>query len=202
MAKKGTIAIKFDDLLPYRDLLNRWIGATKEEIAHHSQRGELRAYSKYKGPIQGIVWCENKTLYMSEFNPQHIDVDTLPDFVLKEDVARLEQENPEYIGKFLQNDLSIANFIKTDLQPLHEGMRLFSAIEVMKLLQITPMEFLRYINGYYVYEDEQCVSIKREVRLVTTDEIDFQEWTLNEPFFDKNSFVFTNVYKKDLLRKC
>lgn len=189
MAKEGTIAIKLEDLLPYKELRHRWLGATTEEIAYHTQKGELRAYSKYKGPIQGVVWCENSQL----------DFKGIPDFVLKEDVAKLEQKNPEYIGKFSESNLPLANFAETYLQPLHDGMRLFSAIEVIKLLKITPIEFLDFINGKYWGEGENGTY---RIRLKTTDEIRFQNCEYNDQFFNIDELSTINIYKKDLLNFC
>ena len=112
MALDGTTAILETQLLPKEELYKRWDGATHEEIAGHFNKGELRAYERHKGPINGILWCKPGHVYyqdrMDYSNPGLYEYsDDYCDYFLLEDVVRCEIEHPEYIGNVTPESLGL-----------------------------------------------------------------------------------------------
>ena len=112
MALEGTEPILEAQLLPKKNLYKRWIGATLEEIAIHVHKGELHAYEIYKGPINGIIWCKKGYIHYDSnisYSDPHLYSydDESCDYFLLEDITRLENQYPEYIGNISPKSLGI-----------------------------------------------------------------------------------------------
>ena len=211
MALEGTIAILEKDLLPKEDLYKRWIGATPEEIAAHFEKGELQAYARYKGPINGVIWCKPGYISyrdcqdylnpsLSEFHDEYCD------YFLLQNVNQCESAHPEYLGNITPEGLGLGQpqySIEAEGNPLHAGLATITADEAIKHLEITPIDLVDELNGYQIFNDEGRVIGYR--RLVTVDEGDFREYAdsgLNEPFFNMRSLSTVKIYKIELDRYC
>lgn len=82
--------------------------------------------------------------------------------------------------------------------PLHDGLQTYSAWQVIKLFELTPVEFLDMVNGTNLYDaSNHCVY----QRLVTTEEFEFRQCTADK-YFGKENLTDIKVYKKDLLYFC
>ncbi|MGD9576021.1 hypothetical protein [Desulfovibrio sp.] len=93
-------------------LYKRWFGATREEIARHFDKGELRAYEHYKGPINNVIWCNPGQIYYQSrqdySNPGLYEyLDDQCSYFLLEDVLQCEKLHPEYIGNVSAEDLGL-----------------------------------------------------------------------------------------------
>lgn len=199
MAKEGTIPYPERDIMRAQDLLNRWIGATEEEIVIHNQKGELQAFKRHKGPIKGIIWCNPFSL---KYYKETGKIWELPDYFLIADILACEKANPEYTGS-INPDAYLGNEDHAqgvDLIPQHDGLTTFSAYEVGNMLGLVPMELVDALNGQNVYDNNGILVGTR--RLVTTDEEAFRNYTFNEPYFNSDSLRNVTIYKKDFLNFC
>lgn len=211
MALEGTIAILEKDLLPKEDLYKRWIGATPEEVAAHFEKGELQAYARYKGPINGVIWCKPGYISyrdcqdylnpsLSEFHDEYCD------YFLLQNVNQCEFAHPEYIGDVTLEGLGLGQpqySFEAEGNPLHAGLATITADEAIKHLEITPIELIDELNGYQIFNDEGHAIDYR--RLVTVNEEGFREYAdsgFNEPFFNMRSLSSVKIYKIDLDRYC
>lgn len=208
MALDGTTAILETQLLPKEELYKRWFGATHEEIARHFTEGELCAYERHKGPINGIVWCKPGHVYyqsqVSYSNPDLYDYnDDSCDYFLLEDVVRCETDHPEYIGNVTPEGLGLVQTASNKEVP-HAGLVALSADEAINRLKITPIELVDILNGYNVSIDVDNLHIETK-RLVTVDEEAFREhansgW--NEKFFNVKGLGNVKIYQVDFDRYC
>ena len=112
MAHKNTIPILESQLLSKENFYERWFGATEEEIAEHVHKGELHAYERYKGPINGVIWCKPAMVYYCErqdySNSGLYDyVDDFCDYFLIEDMEKCEAAHPEYTGNITPESLGL-----------------------------------------------------------------------------------------------
>ncbi len=207
----GKFVFAEHQLIAKEDLYKRWVGATDEEIAAHFDSGELRAYKRYKGPINGVIWCIPGHISYQRIqdflNPDLYEFhDTDCDYFLLKDAEKCDAGHPEYTGNITPEGLGLA---QSDAQeqkngvPLHAGLATISANEAIKLLGITPIDMADLLNGYE--ENHPSTNFLTIKRLVTTEEESFRDYGnsgFSEPFFNVQSLSSVKIYKIDLDRYC
>ena len=153
MALEGTIAILEAQLLRKEELYKRWTGATQEEIAEHFNKGELRVYERYKGPINSIIWCKPGNVYyrnsMSFANPSLYGYDDDScDYFLLEDVVQCENEHPEYTGDITPESLGLVQ-VEVGNAPDDEP-EYIQAESLRKDMRMSPVQFVAYLREHRV----------------------------------------------------
>lgn len=197
------------ELLPKEDLYKRWFGATREEIAKHCDKGELHAYKLYKGPIKGAIWCKpGHVIYrdlqsflnpdISEFNDEGCD------FFLLQDVKACEAVHPEYLGNFTIESLGLEQICcphEEGRKPLHEGLEIISAEDIISNFKLLPSEMVKILNGIAVSDDKG--NFLEYKRLKTVEEEQFQahrDSLRDGDYFNKKSLSTVRIYQECLDR--
>lgn len=192
-------------------LYKRWIGATQEEITNLFNAGKLRAYEFYKGPINGVLWCKLGHIYYQSRNdytsPSLYEYDdNCCDYFLLEDVVQCEAAHPEYVGNVTPQSLGLEQSNPPHEEkesPLHAGLTIITADEVIRRLKITPIELVDMLNGDQVLDDNGNRIGYARLRTIEEDKFrDYVNSGSNEALFNVQSLNSVKIYKIDFDRYC
>lgn len=136
-------------LIKKEDLYKRWFGATHEEIFLHFDKGELRAYKHYKGPINDVVWCNpGQIYYQDKHYYSHPDLyeyhDDQCSYFLLADVVSCETKHPEYTGNVTPENLGLIQD-ETSGAPAEEP-EYIKAEDLRKEMMLSPIQFVNYLR--------------------------------------------------------